>query len=171
MTTYLSNLYASGIPTVTAAGENSVTRQAFAASVPAGTAIAANDIIKLAPIPLNYKVVGWFLDIPGLDQSAGIVTRLGDYTNSSGWYANGLVPGRTSTQGFVQLGGTGTVSGAIGNQSSVYVTRNSQRTNRDAADDFMLTISTGPGLASTSTARVVYGYVDLMAAMMYDRQT
>ena len=113
MATYTSNLYASGLPTLTAAGDVTTLRQVFAATIPAGTVTATNDIIKLAPIPLNYKVTNWYLDVPGLDQSAGLVTRLGDYTHSNGIYATGLTLGRTSTEGYVMLGGTGTTGGTV----------------------------------------------------------
>jgi hypothetical protein len=170
MATYLSNLYASGLPTFASGGMGGIARAVFAATIPAGTVLATNDIIKLAPIPLQYKVTNWYLDLPGLDQSAGLVTRLGDYTHSNGIYATGLTLGRTVTEGYVSLGGTGTTGGTVGSQNAVYTVRHSSRTNRDAADDFMLALSTGPSLAATSTARVVYGYVDFEADTMADTQ-
>src|SRR5262245_51399901 len=102
MTTYLSNLYANGLPTMTASGTNASIKPTFAVTIPAGTALATSDIIKLAPIPYQYKVNGFYIDMPGLDQSAGLVTRLGDYGHSNGLYANGLTLGRTGTAGNVQ---------------------------------------------------------------------
>lgn len=172
MTTYLSNLYGSGLPTFSSGGQGAdIARAVFAATIPAGTPLAVSDIIKLAPIPLGYKVTNWYLDIPGMDQSGAIVSQLGDYGHSSGIYANGLTTGRTSTQGFLRLGDSGTVSGTVGSTSAEYVTRNSQRSNRDAADDFMFRISTGPNLAGTSTARTIYGWVDFEALTMADLQT
>lgn len=170
MTTYLSNLYASGLQTETGSGTNASFRSVFAATIPAGTVLATSDIIKLAPIPYQNKITGFYLDIPGLDQSAGIVTRLGDYGHSNGIYANGLTLGRQVTQGFLLTGGTGAVSGVIGSQTAVYTTKNSQRTNRDSADDFLLTLSTGPSLAATSTARIIYGWVDFAADQSVDTQ-
>ena len=170
MATYLSNLYASGLQTITGSGGNAVIRAVFSVTLPAGTVTATSDIIKLAPIPYQNKITGFYLDIPGLDQSAGIVSRLGDYGHSNGIYANGLTLGRTSTAGFVQQGGTGAVSGVIGSQTAVYTTKNSQRTNKDSADDFLLTLSTGPSLAATSTARIIYGWLDFEADTSADTQ-
>lgn len=169
MATYTSNVYASGMPTASGGASNDTLRVAFAATVPAGTALAVSDVIKLAPIPLQYKVSNFYLDVPSLDRSNAVVTEIGDFKNSTGIYANALTVGRNA-QNFFRMGDSGTVTGIIGSQSATYSVKNSQRTNRDAADDFMMRLSTGPIAAVTSVARIIYGWVDFVPVTMVDTQ-
>lgn len=177
MSTYLSDAYGTPssittptLPTMTGAGQDGVVRSMFTLTLATTQALISGDLLKLSPIPLNYKVSNYFLDFPAVDNSAGILWSLGDNTNSSGIYAFGMTGGRVSAQQFFRAGDQGTVSGTIAAQKSNYNVKHSTRVNKDAADDFILRISASPGVNLTATVRTLYGWVDYVAADEGDNQ-
>jgi hypothetical protein len=177
MTTYLSTAYAASSaatastqPTQTGSGVNAVVRSEFTVTLATTQALISGDLIKLAPIPLNYKVESWFLDIPRFDTNTSATAQLGDNKNSSAVYASIAANGGQAGGAFVRTGDSSTVVGTVGSQLAVYNSKHSSRVNKDAADDFILRIAASPGLNNTGAVRTFYGWVDFAPANMNDNQ-
>lgn len=177
MTTYYSTAYGANsgtglpaVPTVTGSGDNGQVRSAFQLTLATTQALISGDLMKLSPIPLNYKVVGWYLDIPRFDTNTSGTLQLGDNKNSSAVYAAIGANGGVAGGAFARLGDSSTIPGTIGSQLAVYNTKHSQRVNKDAADDFILRVSASPGLNATTAVRTFYGWVDYVPAEAEDNQ-
>lgn len=177
MTTYLSNAYnnvntatVSNRPTITAMGENQAVKVAFSLTLATTQALISGDLMKLAPIPLNYKVTGWYLDIPRWDTNTSGTLTLGDLKNSSAVYATFVANTGAAGGQFERLGNSSTTVGTIGSQLAVYNTKHSSRINADAADDFILRVSASPGVNATTTVRTFYGWVEYESETMSDNQ-
>lgn len=114
MATTYQNTPLQGIQVPTQVGTNIVP---FRFAITA--AFVINDLVNLVQIPNFSMVYGFYLDLPSLDSSTGIVSSLGDNVSSSlggvgaGGYLTGLILGRSSAGGIVGAAGTGAVSGAI----------------------------------------------------------
>jgi len=106
----------------------------------------------------------------GVGFSAGVVESLGDLTTSAGLYASGLTQGRSGSSGFFRLGDTGTTVGTVGSQLATYNAKTATRLNKDAADDFLMKLTTAPTTPQTTSGKTFYGWVDFAPAVQRDNQ-
>ncbi len=78
-----------------------------------------NDTLEMVQIPNGAMLDDFYIDMPALDSSTGVVWSVGDNVNSShggagaGGFATAQTIGRSSTGGTLRAGATGYVAGAI----------------------------------------------------------